>query len=303
MASAIVLGMPQLCAGSLSETWLLKDIGHRHWVLLARAMGRSLPEFEDETGAAIHPAFTAVSIRQRDLTAARANAVLEVAGELSRLSNTQFRTLHRLSIGGMPVAEVEVISVFARRMVAGVNRSAATATPLGLPRLMGRPPLTGFAATASALRAERWQEHFGFRRGDGRPQAELVIDPCPVPGFQWRRLSLLRHVPGLRRSRRMGVLPLGRTPAVDATPRHHLPRQYRARRSRRRQPYGRAAGRADNHSLVQVDALWAAARRWPISLRREPSPRAEPFVTGRAFRWTSTLIRKVSGPRCSPRSI
>lgn len=183
MAGSIVIGMPQLCLGGLSETWLLKDIGHRHWTLLAHALGRSLPEFEDANGAPVHAAFSAVSLRHGSLHAARANVVLEVTGELTRLSNTQFRTLHRVSTGEQLVAEVEVISVFVRRMVAGVNRSAATATPLGLPPLIGRPPLTGFAATASALRADRWQEHFGFRRGAGRAQAEFLIDPCPSQDF------------------------------------------------------------------------------------------------------------------------
>ncbi|WP_419759237.1 Pnap_2097 family protein [Acidisoma sp.] len=183
MARSIVLGMPQLCRDGLSETWLLKDIGHRHWTLLAYALGLSLPEFEDAHGAAVHAAFNAVSLRHGDLGAARANAVLDVASDLTRLSNTQFRSVHRLSVKGRPVAEVEVISTFVKRMTAGVNRSAAAATPLGLPPLIRRAPLTGFAAEASALRAERWQAHFGFERSAGHAQAEFIIDACPAQDF------------------------------------------------------------------------------------------------------------------------
>jgi probable biosynthetic protein (TIGR04099 family) len=183
MGSAIVLGMPQLCRGGLSETWLLKDIGHRHWTLLAYALGQSLPEFEDAQGAAVHAAFNAVALRRGDLRAAHANAVLHVASDLTRLSNTQFRSLHRLTTEGRMVAEVEVISVFVKRITAGVNRSAASATPLGLPPLVSRVPLSGFAGEASDLRAERWDSHFGFRRSEGRAQAQLVIDPCPSQDF------------------------------------------------------------------------------------------------------------------------
>ena len=183
MAPAIVLGMPQLCQGGLSETWLLKDIGHRHWTMLAAALGQSLPEFEDAQGAAVHAAFNAVAVRQGDLRRARANAVLHVASDLTRLSNTQFRTLHRLSTEGRMLAEVEVISTFVKRMLPGVNRSAAAATPLGLPPLVRRTPMTGFAAEASALRAERWETHFGFRRSDGHRQSDIVIDPCPSQDF------------------------------------------------------------------------------------------------------------------------
>jgi probable biosynthetic protein (TIGR04099 family) len=183
MAPAIVLGMPQLCAAGLSETWLLKDIGHRHWTMLAYALGQSRPEFEDAQGVAVHAAFNAVSLRQGNMRAARANATLDMASDITRLSNTQFRTLHRVSTEGRMVAEIEVISVFVKRMVPGVNRSAVAATPAGLRPLLAKPALVGFAAEASALRADRWEEHFGFRRGEGRPQAELVIDPCPSQDF------------------------------------------------------------------------------------------------------------------------
>jgi probable biosynthetic protein (TIGR04099 family) len=185
MAATIILGMPQLCLGGLSETWLLKDIGHRHWTLLAHATGQSLPDFADETGGAIHAAFNAVSLRQGDLQAARANEVLAIAGDLTRLSNTQFRSLHRVSTAGRLVAEVEVLSTFVRRLVPGVNRSAAAAAPVGLPPLVRRMAPAGFAAAASALRGDRWTEHFGFRRAEAQPQAQarLVIDPCPSQDF------------------------------------------------------------------------------------------------------------------------
>jgi probable biosynthetic protein (TIGR04099 family) len=183
MAAAIILGMPQLCLGGLSETWLLKDIGHRHWTLLAQAIGQSLPDFADENGTAIHAAFNAVSLREGDLRAARANEVLTVEGELTRLSNTQFRSLHRVATGGRLVAKVEVVSIFVRRLVPGVNRSVAAAAPLGLPPLIRRLAPAGFVATAGALRGDRWTEHFGLRRAEAHRQARLVIDPCPSQDF------------------------------------------------------------------------------------------------------------------------
>jgi probable biosynthetic protein (TIGR04099 family) len=49
--------------------------------------------------------------------------------------------------------------------------------------LVRRLPPTGFVAAASALRAERWTEHFGFRRTAARPEARFVIDPCPSQDF------------------------------------------------------------------------------------------------------------------------
>ena len=41
----ITLGMPHLSANGLSEGWLLKELGHRHWFLLAEAAGMAVPDF------------------------------------------------------------------------------------------------------------------------------------------------------------------------------------------------------------------------------------------------------------------
>ena len=208
MAPAIVLGMPQLCQGGLSETWLLKDIGHRHWTMLAAALGQSLPEFEDAQGAAVHAAFNAVAVRQ-GRPPPRPRERGPACGERPHQpcpTRSSARSI-ALSTEGRMVAEVEVISTFVKRMVPGVNRSAAAATPLGLPPLVRRTPMTGFAAEASALRAERWETHFGFRRSDGQPPVRHRDRPLSQPGLQRRRFPLLRDVPVFRRSCRMGILP------------------------------------------------------------------------------------------------
>ena len=47
LSDVTVLGMPHLCLGGLSETWLLRECGHRHWFLLAQATGRTVPNFRD----------------------------------------------------------------------------------------------------------------------------------------------------------------------------------------------------------------------------------------------------------------
>jgi hypothetical protein len=39
------LGMPHLCANSLSENWLWKELGHRHWGLIAEAFCRGASGF------------------------------------------------------------------------------------------------------------------------------------------------------------------------------------------------------------------------------------------------------------------
>jgi probable biosynthetic protein (TIGR04098 family) len=43
--------MPQLAYTGLSENWLIKECGHRHWEALAGDAGRSAPDFVDEDGS------------------------------------------------------------------------------------------------------------------------------------------------------------------------------------------------------------------------------------------------------------
>ena len=44
-ASSYVLGMPHLNPNGLSENWLWKELGHRHWNLIAKAYGRAATGF------------------------------------------------------------------------------------------------------------------------------------------------------------------------------------------------------------------------------------------------------------------
>src|SRR6266571_179057 len=100
LPNVIVLGMPHLCLGGLSETWLLKECGHRHWLMLAQAAGRALPGFRDAAGDPVYAAFVAVSVRDGELDAAREHDELGFASRLTRISRTRFMSVHRLSVRG-----------------------------------------------------------------------------------------------------------------------------------------------------------------------------------------------------------
>ena len=82
--------MPHLGLGGLSETWLLKECGHRHWFQLAAAAGLARPDFRDEAGEPIYAAFLAVSVRDAALDVVREHDELVFASQLVRISRTQF---------------------------------------------------------------------------------------------------------------------------------------------------------------------------------------------------------------------
>jgi probable biosynthetic protein (TIGR04099 family) len=122
---ALVLGMPHLCMTGLSETWLIKECGHRHWFLLARAAGLPVPDFRDPTGEPIYAAFLAVSLREASFDSVREHDRLVFASRLARISRTQFMSLHKCTVARRLIAEIVLTSTFVRREHKGKNRSVA----------------------------------------------------------------------------------------------------------------------------------------------------------------------------------
>ncbi len=91
MPSTILVGMPHLCLGALSETWLLTECGHRHWLLLAT--GLDVPDFRDEAGEPVYAMFLAVSVRDAAPDAVHEHDQLAFSSRLVRAAHTRFTML------------------------------------------------------------------------------------------------------------------------------------------------------------------------------------------------------------------
>lgn len=183
IAESVLLGMPQLSLSGLSESWLLKDLGHRHWMLLARLAGRTVPDFRDADGAPVYAAFCALSVKDADFAALGENDRLTIVSDISRVSRTQSASRHRLSVAGRPVGEVELVSAFVRR-AGGGNHSVARVALDAFPP-PAAPRTDGLASLAADLRAGRRARHFGFDLGNAETEtsAAFDIDPCPAQDF------------------------------------------------------------------------------------------------------------------------
>jgi len=179
----IVLGMPHLCLGGLSETWLLRECGHRHWLQLAQAAGRTVPDFRDAMGVPVYAAFVAITVRNAQFDAAHEHDELGCESRLTRFSRTRFMSVHRLAVRGRHLGEIMMTSVFVRRTQAGLNRSIAHVEVSGLPPVEQAPEFADHAATVAALRRDQWTEHMGFTRTSAATLDRLVIDPCPAQDF------------------------------------------------------------------------------------------------------------------------
>jgi probable biosynthetic protein (TIGR04098 family) len=58
----IVLGMPQMTLGGLSESWLFRHLGDLHWRLVGQALGVKPHEMQSGSGGRIFPAFNRVRV-------------------------------------------------------------------------------------------------------------------------------------------------------------------------------------------------------------------------------------------------
>lgn len=185
ISEPIHVGMPHLAFAGLSENWLLKECGHRHWTLLATALGLPKPDFRDAEDNRLYAAFTAVRIHNAQLGLVQEGDELRLLASLGRISRTQWLSTHTVVRGDGTVARVVMISAFLRRTVAGSNRlvQRGTATAASLPSI--NPDMSGadLAESAHRLRAGNWHRHLGFDRNAGAELATFAFRPCPNSDF------------------------------------------------------------------------------------------------------------------------
>lgn len=178
---AVCLGMPQLSACGLSENWLLKELGHRHWMMLAEAAGMDVPDFRDEEGQPVYAAFCAVRLRDARLELGRENGCLATRSSMRRVSRTQVASRHDLLIDGLPAGAVEMVSTFVKRTGTG-NHSVARVALAGFMPVEGSP--SKIAALAAAFRTRRLPSHLGFDLEASNAEiATFTFEPCPEQDF------------------------------------------------------------------------------------------------------------------------
>lgn len=177
-AGRYVLGMPQLCPNGLSENWLWKELGHRHWNLVAKAFGRASVGFGPAGREPVYAAFRQIALRDGQLGLVRENDALDVRSTLTHLSQTRVVSRHRAEHRERVVADVAMTSVFVRRRIDGVNRSIARVRIDGLSR---SPALSNDMSEKDASADD-------CLRIDGMGNEEhefgaLVFEPCPHLDF------------------------------------------------------------------------------------------------------------------------
>lgn len=171
------IGMPELCRGGLSETWLWKAAGHRHWLALAGAHGLDRPDFRDATGARLYAAFTETKLADGRLDRVAEHDLLTFDTRLSRTGRTRFRSVVTVSTDDGIVARLTLDSAFVGRREPGCNRSAARGMVARPCHLL--PPVQPHVP----FRQASWDRMGPFLREDRQELASCVIDPNPHEDF------------------------------------------------------------------------------------------------------------------------
>lgn len=156
----LLIGMPHLTPHGLSETWLMKELGHRHWLLLARDLGMDNADFRTADGKEAYAAICATSLTAAWLNEVRANDILTIRSQMSAVSRTQTSSIHVLSVADRIIGNVELISAFVRRDIAGCNRSIARVT---VPQAGAKSlDVSLLAQQAADIRGGRLQTYWGL---------------------------------------------------------------------------------------------------------------------------------------------
>ena len=176
---SVLLGMPQLDACGLSETWLQKTCGERHWRGLADTLGVPAEAWRDADGKRVYAAFGIVRLLSARLDSALEGQRLNITSRLAPVGRSQAWSRHRAAVDGGTVGMLEMLSVFIGRGEDGSNRSVRR-VPMRAPgQPAGPAPARALAEHARAWRARVASTPPAL---PGAPAGQRFL-PCPRGDF------------------------------------------------------------------------------------------------------------------------
>lgn len=183
--SEYVAGMPQLAYAGLSESWLLKECGQRHWAGIAAVHGLRLPRFSDVSGRQAYAAFTAIRLSGVALDAIGEHSCFEISTRVEEAGRSQYYSRHHLSSGGRACATLQMLSAFVQRLQEGNNQSVVRAA-VGKHALQTQPAAAEAEALLQASKRFRTGVQdacLGMQLSTDAPMLECIFLPCPNNDF------------------------------------------------------------------------------------------------------------------------
>ncbi len=153
----ISVNMPQMAAGGLSESWLLKEFGDIHWEMTCRALNSESHNLRDELGNRLYATFVRVRYESsHHLRLYRENESLDLDARLSRFGRSMFFSDVSIRNDEKEI-RTSLMTTFSMR---GSNNKSL---------LKGEPTIpAGCAAPVLELLPAFGEEYRQMRRGDKR---------------------------------------------------------------------------------------------------------------------------------------
>ncbi|QTG16865.1 hypothetical protein G6M86_26485 (plasmid) [Agrobacterium tumefaciens] len=172
--------MAEMGYRGLSEQWLKRRAGDLHWHLIARAMGQREAVFTCSDGEPLYAAFCATSVKIARPELPRLGVQLTLNADLYRVGHGRLSSLLFITVDGVEVGRMVLVSIFVGRSERGVNRSVVRRSP----RVLIMPP-------EAPLAIRRVAEHASDVARDIRHRSVTLANtletqrilPCPAIDF------------------------------------------------------------------------------------------------------------------------
>lgn len=167
MKRTVQVGMPQMALGSLSENWLLKELGDLHWESLCSSLGRSSSTLVDSQDRRLYATFVRICIEFDDtLKAFPEGDEITFSADMTRFGRSTVQSNIAIE-GGNSSGSATLLTTFSVRAREGSN-ALMKSEPVGEYRDMeSATDLSSFFTDYSSIRSE-----YGRYASRGKPPPE-----------------------------------------------------------------------------------------------------------------------------------
>jgi probable biosynthetic protein (TIGR04099 family) len=193
----IRLGLPHLGLYGLSENWVLRECGDRHWNAIAVALDRPPERTFDRNGNRLYASICGLTIRG-SIKEFREGDEVEITAESSTFLSA-FRYYSSQTVrnrSGAGTVTIELLSVFVQRKRSDDNKSLAPSRPFESARARRNFQIAGASVPGRNFSLRTRQNEFEIDDCSSQP-FKHVYSPSPATDFNAAGLFYFAEYPTL----------------------------------------------------------------------------------------------------------
>jgi len=195
--SSIRLGLPHLGLHGLSENWVLRECGDKHWSAIATALERPPESTFDRNGNRLYASIFGLTIRGPIQNFGEGDEVEISLNDSGFVSASRYYSSQIVkNQTGTNAVRVDLLSVFVRRKKCGDNQSLFPSCPSQFPQSRKNTYRANSDVGDIDLSLRTAQN--GFADGNnGSAHFEYVYSPSPIADFNAAALFYFAEYPSL----------------------------------------------------------------------------------------------------------